>query len=328
MAGLEGRDDRLRARDRVGDRGGDGRIDADRIGACVANAVGVLRDSIAPDIGHRLADSEDRCHLSSNHAAMISGDAAEIDRLRAVCLCAPQEHPDVGAAVGIEVEDGDHAPAIFLEPGREGRRERLPIGLMVGEHCHATQLQVLVGEVRGSGSLELVGRREAKEIVGARRPELGGGGEPCGTAAHRRAAGAELGRQIWLLGEAAAAHGRAHQGEVRNVGDRNGLARDAGVEWADYAENERVRGKRLDVAGSFRRIVGTVDGVVASVDLNAESIHRRVPVDEELHAIEHGRARPPRRTGQGQVHADLDDLGRRPKRAGPHGYQRRHHRNR
>ena len=35
---------------------------------------------------------------------------------------------------------------------------------------------------------------------------------------------------------------------MRNVGDRNGLARDAGVEWADYAENERVRGKRLDVA--------------------------------------------------------------------------------
>jgi len=115
---------------------------------------------------------------------------------------------------------------------------------------------------------------------------------------------------------------------VRHVGDRNRLARDARVEWADHAEHERVRGKRLDVAGSFRRIVGTIDGVVASVDLNVESINRRVPVDEELHAVEHRSARPPLRAGQGQVHADLDDLGRRPKRAGPHGYQRRHHRNR
>ena len=90
---------------------------------------------------------------------------------------------------------------------------------------------------------------------------------------------------------------------MRNVGDRNGLARDAGVEWADYAENERVRGKRLDVAGSFRRIVGTVDGVVASVDLNAESIHRRVPVDEEP-ATDHEDPEPGRDDRAGSADAE------------------------
>src|SRR5207245_10510511 len=112
--------------------------------------------------------------------------------------------------------------------------------------------------------------------------------EPYGGAADGGAAGAEAGRQIGLLREAGAAHRRAHHGQVRRVGNRNGLAGDSGIEWTDNAEHERVGGERLEVAGSLRRIAGRVDGVVARDKLDGEAIHRGITVEVGLRAVEPG----------------------------------------
>ncbi len=186
---------------------------------------------------------------------------------------------------------------------------------MVGEGRDPAQLQSLVGVIRGRRPLQLVRGGETEKVVDAGGAELGWRRQARGLARDLSAAWAQARREKWLFGQAAAADGRADQGEVAHIGDRDLQPRDIGVEWTDHAQHKRVRGQRLDVALTLRGVVQPGDGIIARHHLDGEAVDGRMLVHEELHTIERRRAGASLGSGQRQVDADPDDLGRGPAKA-------------
>src|SRR3989442_8987556 len=116
----------------LGPHGGAGRVTPSRFLPGGADTFGSPGGPAAADEWNRLARCEHRGHLRPEHASMVGGDAAVINRLGAVAFGMPHERLEVGAAGRIEVDVINDAPAQPRVPDPEPGGEGLAIRLVVG----------------------------------------------------------------------------------------------------------------------------------------------------------------------------------------------------
>ena len=118
---------------------------------------------------------------------------------------------------------------------------------------------------------------------------------------------AERSRQVDVLRKAGTACHGTHHPEQRPVRNRYLCTRDIRVEWTDDGSNERILHECTDVAGSAVGVRQPVGRVVALGQDDAESVQRRMLLDEVADAVERGHGGAGLGAAKRQVDADLDD---------------------